>query len=231
MHPEAYGIMARPKEGPVTEFQPLKSFPAIPFELPFDWGADPYEDRTWRFRLHTLRNFVDKALAAGDFGYARDVFLDWKRWHDNCWWTWPLCFERATDQSWGDMATGIRASRLAYLLRSTDWQDERLIELAEEHAETLRDPAFVADNHNHAVTGDDGAFRADDGELIVDISVTSTCGQETTFAAVKGQVEPQIQGWASLTSRERHPRWALGAACAAQEASFIARFTLTNVGS
>jgi hypothetical protein len=147
---EAYGITAAPKPGPVTEFQPIRSLPAIPFELPFDWRADPYKDRMWRFRLHTLRNFVDAALVARDFDYAHEVFLDWQRWHENCWWIWPVCFERATDQSWDDMATGIRASRLAHLLRSTDWQDERLIELAEEHAEKLRDPAFVADNHNHA---------------------------------------------------------------------------------
>jgi hypothetical protein len=147
----AYGISASPKSGPVTEFRPLDSFPAVPFELPFDWGADPYGDRAWRFRLHTLRSFVDRALAARDFDYARAVFLDWERWHENCWWSWPLCFERAADQSWGDMATGIRAARLAYLLRSTNWQDERLIELAEKHAEKLRDPAFVADNHNHAI--------------------------------------------------------------------------------
>jgi hypothetical protein len=148
---EAYGITASPKPGPVTEFRPLERFPAIPFELPFDWGADPYKDKSWRFRLHTLRNFVDKALAAGDFDYAREVFLDWQRWHENCWWAWPLCFERAADQSWSDMATGIRASRLAYLLRSTNWQDDRLIELAEQHVEKLRDPAFIADNHNHAI--------------------------------------------------------------------------------
>jgi Heparinase II/III-like protein/Heparinase II/III N-terminus len=147
---QAYGITARPKPGPVQEYQPDKSLAPIPFELPFDWGMDPYHDQSWRFRLHTLR-IVDGALAAGDFDYAREVFLDWQRWHQNCWWSSPLCFERASDQSWDDMATGIRASRLAYLLRSTGWRDERLIELAEQHAEKLQDPAFFAGNHNHAL--------------------------------------------------------------------------------
>ena len=146
----AYGITARPRPGPVQAYQPDKSLAPIPFELPFDWGMDPYNDQTWRFRLHTLR-LVDPALAAGDFDYARDVFLDWQRWHENCWWSSPLCFERASDQSWDDMATGIRASRLAYLLRSTGWRDERLVELAEQHAEKLQDPAFFAGNHNHAL--------------------------------------------------------------------------------
>jgi hypothetical protein len=148
--PSAYGIRAKPKAGPVNEFQPIKSLPPVRFELPFDWGMDPHDDQTWRVRLQSLR-LVDEALAAGDFGYAGEVFHDWQRWHENCWWSSPLCFERTSDQSWHDMATGIRASRLAYLLRSTGWQDGRLVQLAEQHAEKLQVPSFVADNHNHAV--------------------------------------------------------------------------------
>jgi Heparinase II/III-like protein/Heparinase II/III N-terminus len=147
---EAYGITAAPRPGPVQEYQPDKSLAPVRFELPFDWGMDPYHDQTWRFRLHTLR-IVDGALVAGDFDYARDVFLDWQHWHENCWWSSPLCFERAADQSWDDMATGIRASRLAYLLHSTGWQYARLVEVAEQHAEKLQDPAFFAGNHNHAL--------------------------------------------------------------------------------
>jgi Heparinase II/III-like protein/Heparinase II/III N-terminus len=147
---QAYGITARPSPGPVLEYQPDKSLAPIPFALPFDWGMDPYHDRTWRFRLHTLR-IVDGALVAGDFDYARDVFLDWQLWHENCWWSSFLCFARASEQSWDDMATGIRASRLAYLLRSTGWEEPRLVELAEQHAEKLQDPAFFAGNHNHAL--------------------------------------------------------------------------------
>jgi Heparinase II/III-like protein/Heparinase II/III N-terminus len=146
---EAYGIRAASKPGPVQEFQPDRSLASVPFEIPFDWGMDPYRDRMWRFRLHTLR-IVDGALVAGDFDYARDVFVDWQQWHENCWWS-LLCFERASEQSWDDMVTGIRASRLAYLLRSTGWQDERLVELADRHAEKLQDPAFFAGNHNHGL--------------------------------------------------------------------------------
>ena len=151
LEPEAYGIRAGPSPGPVQEFQPIRSLPPVPFALPFDWGMDPYDDRTWRFRLHTLRTMVDKALVAGDFGYAREVFLDWQRWHENCWWSSPLCFERASDQSWDDMATGIRASRLAYLLRSTGWRDKELLDLAERHAEKLQEPGFLNTGHNHAI--------------------------------------------------------------------------------
>jgi Heparinase II/III-like protein/Heparinase II/III N-terminus len=147
----AYNIWAPPKAGPVETFRawPGSALAPIPFQLPFDWSADPYGDQNWRFNLHTLR-VVDPALAAGDFDYAREVFLDWQRWHENCWLARILCFERATDQSWDDMATGIRASRLAYLLHSTGWHDEQLIELAEQHATKLHDSEFIASN-NHAL--------------------------------------------------------------------------------
>jgi Heparinase II/III-like protein/Heparinase II/III N-terminus len=145
----AYNIREKPEAGPVETFQPVGALPPVPFRLPFDWSADPYDDQNWRFNLHTLR-IVDPALAAGDFDYAREVVLDWQRWHENCWIAGVLCFERVTDQSWDDMATGIRASRLAYLLRSTGWNDESLIELAEQHAERLKEPEFIASN-NHAL--------------------------------------------------------------------------------
>jgi hypothetical protein len=148
LDPKAYGITAPPEAGPVARFQPVRSLPPVPFELPFDWGMDPYDDATWRFRLHTLR-IVDGALAAGDFAYASEVFLDWQRWHENCW-LQVLCFGRSTEPAWEDMATGLRAARLAYLLRSTGWQNQRLVELAEQQAKKLQDPEFIADQ-NHAI--------------------------------------------------------------------------------
>jgi Heparinase II/III N-terminus len=196
----AYDIRAKPEPGPVTQFQPIKSLPPISFELPFDWGMDPYEDRTWRFRLHTLR-LLDSALVAGDFDYARDVFLDWQRWHENCWWSWPLCFERAADQSWDDMATGIRASRLAYVLRATGWQDERLIELAEQHALKLRDHAFIADNHNHAIFQLHGLASLCSGEAL------HACRGARPF--IQGELQALLKGQftAAGVHRENSPEY------------------------
>lgn len=78
------------------------------------------------------------------------------------------------------------------------------------------------------LTGQGGRFQADHGELPVDIEVSSSCGDRTTYETIKGQTEPRIQGWASLASRERHPRWALGVACEAKTASFIADFALAR---
>lgn len=70
---EAYDITAKPRPGPVEEFRPIKALPPVPFELPFDWGMDPFDDQSWQNTLHKLRPLVDSALAAGDFRYARGV--------------------------------------------------------------------------------------------------------------------------------------------------------------
>jgi hypothetical protein len=76
------------------------------------------------------------------------------------------------------------------------------------------------------LTGKAGRFQADDGELVVDINVSSSCGDRTTYETIKGQTKPRIQGWASSADREHHPRWALGVVCEAETASFSAVFTL-----
>jgi hypothetical protein len=76
------------------------------------------------------------------------------------------------------------------------------------------------------LSGDAGRFRASDSSVAVQVEVSSSCGERTMYQKVKGQTEPRIQGWASLATRERHPRWALGVVCEAEEASFTARFTI-----
>jgi hypothetical protein len=138
---EAYGITAPPRPGPIEAFQPVPSLPAVPFDLPFDWGMDPFDDRTWQNLLHKQRTVIDGALAAGDFGYGRAVLRDWQRWHEG---------GRATRASWGDAVTGTRAARLAYLLHATGWRDRSLIRLAEQHAAKLRDSDFLSTT-NHGI--------------------------------------------------------------------------------
>jgi Heparinase II/III-like protein/Heparinase II/III N-terminus len=137
---EAYDIAKAAKPGPVEEFQPIKSLPPVHFQLPFDWGMDPFDDLSWQNSLHKLRHLLDAALAAGDFPYARAVFRDWQLWHNG----------REARSSWGDAVTGARAARLAYLLHSTGWRDRRLIRLAERHAAKLQDPDFLSTT-NHAI--------------------------------------------------------------------------------
>jgi hypothetical protein len=157
LDPAAYDITAAPEPGPVTEFQPIDSLPPVPFQLPFDWGMDPFGDASWQSLLHKLRSLVDGALAAGDFPYARAVFRDWQRWHD----------DRETRRSWGNAITGARAARLAYLLHSTGWRDRSLVESAEQHVVKLRDPDLlsvtnhgIAQLHGLAALCPDGTLRS-----------------------------------------------------------------------
>jgi hypothetical protein len=77
------------------------------------------------------------------------------------------------------------------------------------------------------LTGDDGRFEAGDGELLVDIETTTSCGNRTKHRMAKGQTEPRLQGWASLEDRERHARWALGVECEARSATLDTRFEIT----
>ena len=153
---EAYGITTGARPGPVEAYQPIRSLPAVPFQLPFDWGMDPYDDRSWQNSLHKLRPLVDAALAADDFRYARAVLRDWQRWHAR---------GRASRSSWGDAVTGARAARLAYLLHATGWRDRPLIKLAEQHAAKLQDPDFFSTT-NHGIAQLHGlAALCLDGEL------------------------------------------------------------------
>jgi hypothetical protein len=76
------------------------------------------------------------------------------------------------------------------------------------------------------LSGDDGLFQVSDGNITIDVRISSSCGDLATYKKIKGQTEPRIQGWASIADRERQPRWALGVECAARNATFEARFSL-----
>jgi hypothetical protein len=159
----AYDITAAPSPGPVVEFQPIESLPPVPFQLPFDWGMDPFEDVSWQNLLHKLRPLVDRALAASDFPYARAVFRDWQRWHD----------DQETHASWGDAITGARAARLAYLLHATGSRDRALVESAAQHVEKLRDPDLLSVT-NHGIAQLHGLAA-----LCLDRTLSSCRGVET----------------------------------------------------
>lgn len=92
-----------------------RDLPPHPFRLPFDWNADPYRDRNWMFQLHAWRLLdphLNRLLA--EPGHPRgladilDVVADWHRGNVR---------RRAGRFSWYDMATGLRALKLALLGR------------------------------------------------------------------------------------------------------------------
>ena len=139
-----------------TNFRPRDDLPAWDASLPIDWSADPFQDRNWQFQLHSWRT-MDFALHryrdTGDADWlqrAVEIALDWEHFH----------IERGghSEFGWYDHSTGIRASRIAFLLdrilsRELDVGDrdlEAILRLADLHAEKLQEPDFLA-RGNHAI--------------------------------------------------------------------------------
>jgi hypothetical protein len=69
-------------------------------------------------------------------------------------------------------------------------------------------------------------FELDDGESLVGLTTSTSCGARTKYMKIRGQREPRIQGWASVADRDRHRRWALGVECKARNATIEARYML-----
>lgn len=84
--------------------------------LPFDWHGTDSSDRNWMFQLHAWR-MLDPHLCLmlqdggkrASFEHSIAIVTDWIR--DNC-------FGKAGTYTWYDMSTGIRASKLAFLVRA-----------------------------------------------------------------------------------------------------------------
>lgn len=139
-------------------FQPpgRSELPPWPLQLPLDWGADPFDDRNWQFQLNAWR-MLDPLIVAwettrapGHLDEAMALVADWHRFH--------VVQGRHSSHGWNDMATGIRAMKLAWLadhaLRGdfavTPERGMLLIELAERHARKLREEDFLSDG-NHGL--------------------------------------------------------------------------------
>ena len=136
-------------------FRPRPDLPAWDSSLPIDWAADPFADRNWQFQLHAWINmdYWFYAYQDGDAGaleQAVAIALDWARFH--------IEENRRSAFEWYDMATGVRASRLAFLLDSVllgnlEVEEEEwvaLVGLADLHVQKLRQPSFLSDG-NHGL--------------------------------------------------------------------------------
>lgn len=124
--------------------QGRKDLPPHPFRLPFDWHADPFGDRNWMFQLHAwrlidphlnrLRHEPDHPRAFTDI---HAIIADWHR---------ANMRSQRGRFTWYDMATGLRALRLAYLVLATRRlgtplpDPKMMVELVERHAAILTDP-------------------------------------------------------------------------------------------
>lgn len=136
---------------------------------PIDWLQDPEESRSWRYELHTLtwlKEALARHAAGGDvetLAVARDAALDWAQAHrrsageDNG--------GKQSEFAWYDMAVGLRAPYLAYLLRAClaeemlDQADARLLlEMVERHGAELADGSNYATANNHGLFQDEGLY-------------------------------------------------------------------------
>ena len=125
----------------------------VRFSLPFDWSQDPFRDQNWCSQLNAWRP-LDVAMAVYHFDGDRDAYqaladgmLDWAR-HER---------EAPPENGlWGDMVSGFRAAKLAFVLSQpafetlTDDEKAGLVKLARAHLKRLRDPDFISSS-NHAL--------------------------------------------------------------------------------
>ena len=133
----------------------------IELKPPLDWTMDPFDNRSWRYTLHTLQ-WLDVLFRLHSNGHppaldqAKRIALDWIREND------PPGPD-ACPFAWYDMAVGLRAPYLAYLLRAgaaegrlDEDEAARLLESLRRHGAFLADGANYLFAHNHGLFQDEG---------------------------------------------------------------------------
>ena len=130
--------------------------PLVPMNPPIDWASAGSGERSWSFWLHCWQPLASLLAAHSNIAddryllYALQIALDWIREHPSR--------EHGSTFSWYDMAVGVRAYRLAYLLdaavRHDRVQDEQIVHLIESagfHLDALADEEEFASHSNHGI--------------------------------------------------------------------------------
>lgn len=125
--------------------------PRHSFRLPFDWNANPFKDRNWLYLVSSWRvmdPYIEEWFRTKDdalLARMQDIAVDW------------VNYQRSREPktyTWYDMATGIRATRLAFLLDQAEHgrlaPRPELIGTAAEHLSRLMDDDAIAFN-NHGI--------------------------------------------------------------------------------
>jgi hypothetical protein len=126
----------------------IGTWPVVTLPHDLTWAEDPYGDANWRYRFHTLRSLLDLVEAGAQTANAAytdralEIAADWLA--DN-----PRD-GGASDMSWNDHSTALRATVLACLADRLPWP-EWLDGALRLHGETLADPAFYVEHGNHAL--------------------------------------------------------------------------------
>jgi hypothetical protein len=136
----------------------------ISLSPPIDWNQDPYHNASWQFYLHTL-DHLDVLLAR--YAEKKDkVALKIAVAHGLDW----VAFNRPDKQNlshyaWSDMASGIRAAYLGYILAAgvcenilSDKEIASLAASVEIHADYLVDPDSYTAGTNHGLFQDQGLY-------------------------------------------------------------------------
>ena len=122
-------------------FAPMgrKDLPVRQFEVPVDWNMDPFNDNNWCAQLHMWR-MLDPYLAKYEETGCQHwlqlpvkIICDWHDYYSNG--------GLASRHVWSDMQTGLRASKLAYIL--SQCYIGKLNILAGQHAKLM----FLVEQH------------------------------------------------------------------------------------
>ncbi len=143
----------------ISEGWTLGGYPKVRLNLP-QWELDSGKDRSWNFHIHCW-DMLDPVLVAFDEIGRQDFLraavgtaLDWAG-------RYPLQEAAGTSMAWYDMAVGVRAYRLAYII---DAADRANIFVKEERevlwSSLLEHQNFLADDENIAFHNNHGYFQA-----------------------------------------------------------------------
>jgi hypothetical protein len=134
-------------------FKTREAMEPWPLTLPMEWSANPVKEGNWRFQLHSWRMtdpLLIRYFESGEESYLHEALTfveDWHRFH--------FVEKRSNQYSWYDMATGIRAMRLAFFIDmarneklavSSD-QIAKLQALSAEHVRRIRKAGISDNNH------------------------------------------------------------------------------------
>jgi hypothetical protein len=136
-------------------FKPRNDSIAYPIKYPLDWSVNPFNDRNWCFQLHAWR-MMDPLLIK--YHKSKNIELlkqcltimqDWKE--------FTLDEENETKFTWYDMATGLRALKLAYFANeifntNTEFKisnvyKDTIIFLMKRHIDILSKQDIANNNH------------------------------------------------------------------------------------
>ncbi len=138
-------------------------YPTAQLPSNLSWSEDPYDDRSWNYRLHNMDFVVTLVRAYEKNGNpiylkkAEELILDWIS--DNI----QYVFKPPSAFSWYDAGTALRLMNWLYFFevwKETQSEDLQKVETIFRamlgHASRLADENFYAHHHNHGIDQDRG---------------------------------------------------------------------------